>query len=64
MKRRSDFLALFAALMGAGGVALAAASTHQGGGEFGRTAAQFLILHAGALLGVSAAARAATPRRG
>ena len=63
MNRASDYLALLAALMGAGGVALAAASTHAAGGDFGRTAAQFLILHAAALLGVSASARAATPRR-
>ena len=63
MKRQSDFLALVAALMGAGGVALAAASTHAGGGDLGRTSAQFLILHAAALLGAAALARASTPRR-
>src|ERR1700761_5014697 len=60
----SDFLALLAALMGAGGVALAAASTHAGGGDFGRTAAEYLTLHAAALLGVAASARASAPRRG
>lgn len=49
--------------MGAGGVALAAASTHAGGGEFGRTAALFLSLHAAAVIGVSAAARASSARR-
>ncbi|HXT09509.1 MAG TPA: DUF423 domain-containing protein [Roseiarcus sp.] len=63
MKRASDCLAALAALMGAGGVALAAAASHAGGGEFGRTAAEFLILHAAALGGVSAAARACAPRR-
>src|SRR5579863_8205471 len=63
MTRPADLLAVVAASMGAGGVALAAAATHAGGGEFGRTASQFLILHAAALLGVSAAARAAAPRR-
>lgn len=63
MKRSADFLALIAALMGAGGVALAAASTHAGGGDFGRTAAEFLVLHAAALMGVTAAMRAATYRR-
>ena len=63
MKRASDLLAALAALMGAGGVALAAAATHAGGGEFGRTAAEFLILHAAALAGVSAAARVCAPRR-
>ena len=30
--------------MGAAGVALAAAATHAGGGDFARTAAQFLVL--------------------
>lgn len=49
--------------MGAGGVALAAAATHAGGGDFGRTAAEFLILHAAALAGVSAAARLSSRRR-
>jgi uncharacterized membrane protein YgdD (TMEM256/DUF423 family) len=44
--------------MGAGGVALAAAATHAGGGEMGQTAAYFLILHAAALLGLAACARA------
>lgn len=63
MKRPSDALAAAAALMGAGGVMLAAAATHAGGGDLGKTASQFLMLHAGALLGVSAAARSATPRR-
>jgi len=48
------FLACVAALMGACGVALAAAATHIDGGEFGRTAALFLILHAAALVAVSA----------
>ncbi len=63
MKRLCDALAAAAALMGAGGVMMAAASTHAGGGELGRTASEFLMLHAGALLGVSAAARSTTPRR-
>ena len=63
MKRPSDLLAALAALMGAGGVALAAASTHAGGGDLGRTAAEFLILHAAALMGVTAAARTHRPRR-
>jgi uncharacterized membrane protein YgdD (TMEM256/DUF423 family) len=49
--------------MGASGVALAAASTHAGGGELGRTAAEFLVLHAAALMGVTAAARSGSPRR-
>jgi uncharacterized membrane protein YgdD (TMEM256/DUF423 family) len=63
MKRSADYLATLAALMGAGGVALAAASTHAGGGDLGRTAAEFLVLHAAALLGVAANARAAASGR-
>jgi uncharacterized membrane protein YgdD (TMEM256/DUF423 family) len=57
MKRPPEILAVVAALMGAGGVALAAASTHSGGGDLGRTASEFLVLHAAALLGVAAYAR-------
>ena len=63
MRRPADYLALLAALMGAGGVALAAASTHAGGGDLGRTASEFLILHAAALVGVAANARSATGPR-
>jgi uncharacterized membrane protein YgdD (TMEM256/DUF423 family) len=63
MKRPSDLLAALAALMGASGVALAAAATHAGGGDFGRTAAEYLVLHAAALGGVCASARASLPRR-
>jgi uncharacterized membrane protein YgdD (TMEM256/DUF423 family) len=63
MQRPADLLAVLAALMGASGVALAAVSTHAGGGELGRTAAQFLVLHAAALIGVTAAARAGSARR-
>ena len=48
------FLAVLAALMGACGVALAAAAAHVDGGEFARTASLFLILHAAALIAVSA----------
>jgi uncharacterized membrane protein YgdD (TMEM256/DUF423 family) len=50
----SRVLAILASLMGAAGVALAAAGEHTAGGEFARTAALFLILHAAALLGASA----------
>ena len=52
-------LAIVAALMGAGGVALAALSVHAGGGALGEMAALFLLLHAAAALGVSAHARLA-----
>ena len=48
------FLAGLAALMGAAGVALAAAGAHSDGGEFVRTASLFLILHAAALVAVCA----------
>jgi uncharacterized membrane protein YgdD (TMEM256/DUF423 family) len=54
MRRLNSALGALAALMGAGGVALAAAATHTGGGEMGQTAAYFLILHGAALLGVTA----------
>ena len=57
MQRFIPALGALSALMGAAGVALAAAATHGGGGEIGQTAAYFLILHAGALLGVTACAR-------
>jgi uncharacterized membrane protein YgdD (TMEM256/DUF423 family) len=50
-------LAILAALMGAGGVALAALAAHAGGGVLGETAALFLLLHAAAALAVSAHAR-------
>jgi uncharacterized membrane protein YgdD (TMEM256/DUF423 family) len=58
MLRFIPALGAVSALMGAGGVALAAAATHSGGGEMGQTAAYFLILHAAALLGLTACARA------
>ena len=57
MTRPPLVLAAVAALMGSAGVALAAAATHAGGGEFGRTAALFLILHGAAALGVAAHVR-------
>jgi uncharacterized membrane protein YgdD (TMEM256/DUF423 family) len=49
--------AAFAALMGAGGVALAALAVHADGGELAKTASLFLVLHAAALVGLSAHAR-------
>lgn len=54
MPRSSRILAAFAALMGAAGVGLAAASAHHGGSEYGRIGSEFLILHAAALLGIAA----------
>ncbi len=56
MPRAAQALAFLAACMGAAGVALAALAAHQGG-VFAGLASQFLILHAAALLGVSAHAR-------
>jgi uncharacterized membrane protein YgdD (TMEM256/DUF423 family) len=58
MQRVVPALGALSALMGAGGVALGAAAPHGGGGEMGQTAAYFLLLHAAALLGVAACARA------
>jgi uncharacterized membrane protein YgdD (TMEM256/DUF423 family) len=54
MASAQRFLAVLAALMGASGVALAAAGAHIDGGEFARTASLFLILHAAALVAVCA----------
>ena len=64
MTRPPFILAALAAFMGAGGVGLAAAAEHARGGDLGRTAAQFLILHAAAALGIAAHARvtSASPR--
>ncbi len=62
MTRPPLVLAAFAALIGAAGVALAAASEHAGGGDLGRTAALFLILHAAAALAIAAHARLAPSR--
>ncbi len=59
LTRAPMILAACAALMGASGVALAAAATHHDGGELGRTAALFLLLHAAACLGIAAHARVA-----
>jgi uncharacterized membrane protein YgdD (TMEM256/DUF423 family) len=59
LKRAPVILAVCAALMGAAGVALAALTTHQNGGDLGRTAALFLLLHAAACLAVAAHARVA-----
>ena len=54
MSRLASLLACLAALMGASGVALAALAAHADGGDFGKLAAHFLILHAAALIGISA----------
>lgn len=51
--------AALAGLMGAAGVAVGAAAAHGGGSDLARTAADFLLFHAAALLGGSALALAA-----
>jgi uncharacterized membrane protein YgdD (TMEM256/DUF423 family) len=60
MKRSPLVLACVAALMGAAGVALAAAAVHANGGELAERGAIFLLLHAAAALGIAAHARVAT----
>ena len=62
MSRATAILASSAALMGAAGVALAAVAAHRNGGDLGRTAALFLLLHAAACLAIAAHARVAPSR--
>jgi uncharacterized membrane protein YgdD (TMEM256/DUF423 family) len=62
LNRAPVVLAACAALMGAAGVGLAALAAHQNGGELGRTAALFLLMHAAALIGVAAHARISPSR--
>ena len=57
MTRPPLVLAALAALMGAAGVALAAAAVHKDGGEFASRGAIFLLLHAVAALAIAAHAR-------
>jgi uncharacterized membrane protein YgdD (TMEM256/DUF423 family) len=59
MTRAPFILAGVAALMGAAGVALAAAGVHANGGELAQRAALFLLLHAIAALAIAAHARMA-----
>ncbi len=54
MLTSSRVLLAFAAPMGAAGVILAAMATHLAGGPLLSTAALFLMLHAGAVLGMAA----------
>ena len=60
MTRAPLILAGVAALMGAAGVAMAAAGVHENGGELAERAALFLLLHAATALGIAAHARIAT----
>jgi uncharacterized membrane protein YgdD (TMEM256/DUF423 family) len=62
MSRSPFLLAGVAALMGAAGVGLAAAGAHESGGEFARTGALFLVMHAGAALAIAAHVRIETSR--
>ncbi len=57
MFRASHTLAALACLMGAAGVAVAALAAHADGGDMAKTASLFLVLHAAALLGLSAHTR-------
>jgi uncharacterized membrane protein YgdD (TMEM256/DUF423 family) len=59
MKRSPLILAGVAALMGAAGVAMAAAGVHESGGELAERGALFLLLHAAAALAIAAHARVA-----
>jgi uncharacterized membrane protein YgdD (TMEM256/DUF423 family) len=61
MKRSPLILAGVAALLGAAGVALAAAGVHASGGELAERGALFLLLHAAVALAIAAHARLATP---
>jgi uncharacterized membrane protein YgdD (TMEM256/DUF423 family) len=61
MTRAPFILAGIAALMGAAGVALAAAGVHASGGELAERGALFLLLHAAAGLAIAAHARIAGP---
>lgn len=54
MTRAPLIVAALAALMGAAGVALAAAAVHMSGGELAQRGALFLILHAAAALAIAA----------
>jgi uncharacterized membrane protein YgdD (TMEM256/DUF423 family) len=59
MTRAPFILAGVAALMGAAGVALAAAGVHANGGKLAQRGALFLLLHAAAALAIAAHARIA-----
>ena len=60
MTRSPFVLAGVAALMGAAGVAMAAAGVHANGGELAERGALFLLLHAAAAIAIAAHAQIAT----
>jgi len=64
MVRKASIIAAIAALQGAAGVALAAAAAHVDANPLLGTASQFLMIHAGAGLALSALARTAPPFSG
>lgn len=49
----SAWLIVASGLLGLGGVAVSAASSHAGGGPLGQTAGTFLLLHAAVVLGIA-----------
>ena len=57
LSRPPLLLATLAAILGAAGVALAAAAAHKNGGDLGRMASLFLIMHGAAALAVASHAR-------
>lgn len=59
--RSSLFIAMLAALQGAAGVSLAAAAAHVDANPLLGTASQFLMVHAGAGLGLAALTRTQPP---
>ena len=63
MRRVLFIIAACAGLLGAAGVAAAAAGAHLGGGQLLETAATFLMIHSAAVLGIISLAQRA-PRRG
>jgi uncharacterized membrane protein YgdD (TMEM256/DUF423 family) len=53
-----------AGLLGFAGVAVGAAAAHESGGEFGRLASEFLLIHAAAICGIAGIAERAVSRVG
>lgn len=53
MGKPESVLMLIACLLGASGVALAAAAAHQGGGTLAATAAEIALIHAAAALAIA-----------
>jgi uncharacterized membrane protein YgdD (TMEM256/DUF423 family) len=62
MRQLSFIVAAIAGLLGAAGVAAAAAGAHLGGGQLLETAATFLMIHSAAVLGMVALGQRTTRR--